>query len=153
MDPLFKKLNFKDQDEVVVLHAPKSFLPNLENMQGLTKVFESAEELKSIGFLLVFVTEKEVMENIVRTNAEKFEGDTLVWIAYPKKSSKKYTCNFNRDTGWEVFGEHDMEPVRQVAIDEDWSALRFRKIDYIKKMTRRESFALSEKAKSRLPKK
>ena len=150
MDPVFKKLNFKNQDQVLVLNAPDSFLPNLENMQDLTTVFKSADELNSISFLLVFVTEKNVMENIVRTNAEKFEGDTLVWIAYPKKSSKKYTCNFNRDTGWEVFGAHDMEPVRQVAIDEDWSALRFRKVDYIKKMTRSESFALSEKAKSRL---
>jgi len=35
------------------------------------------------------------------------------------------------------------EPVRQVAIDEDWSALRFRKVEQIKKMTR--NFAYTEK--------
>jgi hypothetical protein len=36
-----------------------------------------------------------------------------------------------------------------VAIDEDWSALRFRKVGYIKTITRRESFAMSKVAKER----
>jgi hypothetical protein len=50
-------------------------------------------------------------------------------------------------------GRYSLEPVRQVAIDEDWSALRFRKVGYIKNITRRESFALSEEAKRRTDKK
>jgi|GEM_PF-6580646 len=60
------------------------------------------------------------------------------------------TCNFNRDTGWGVLGPHGLEGVRQVAIDDDWTALRFRKVDYIKTMTRKFG-ALSEggKAKTR----
>jgi hypothetical protein len=29
-------------------------------------------------------------------------------------------------------GEYNLEPVRQVAIDKDWSALRFRRVDKIK---------------------
>jgi hypothetical protein len=36
-----------------------------------------------------------------------------------------------------------------VAIDEDWSALRFRDVAFVKKITRRESFALTEEAKNR----
>jgi hypothetical protein len=35
-----------------------------------------------------------------------------------------------------VLGDAGFEPVRQVAIDEDWSALRFRRVEYIKSMTR-----------------
>ena len=31
-----------------------------------------------------------------------------------------------------------------VAIDEDWSALRFRRVEFIKKMTRRKSMTISE---------
>jgi hypothetical protein len=76
--------------------------------------------------------------------------DPAVWIAYPKASSKTYTCDFNRDTGWAELGALGYEPVRQVAINSDWSALRFRKVEYIKTMTR--SFAMTElgKQKSRL---
>ena len=32
----------------------------------------------------------------------------------------------NRDTLWPILGEHGMRPVSQVAIDDTWSALRFR---------------------------
>jgi hypothetical protein len=57
----------------------------------------------------------------------------MLWFAYPKKSSVNYTCDFSRDTGWEILGRHGFEGVRMVAIDQDWSALRFRRVEYIKK--------------------
>jgi hypothetical protein len=38
--------------------------------------------------------------------------------------------------------------VRQVAIDEDWSALRFRRVAHIKKMTR--SFAMTSEGKQKV---
>jgi uncharacterized protein YdhG (YjbR/CyaY superfamily) len=69
-------------------------------------------------------------------------------VAYPKGTSKRYKCEFNRDDGWTVFGEAGYEPVRMVAIDEDWSALRFRKVEKIGKMTR--SRAISEPGKERI---
>jgi len=74
--------------------------------------------------------------------------DGLVWFAYPKGTSKKYTCEFNRDTGWAILGKHDYEPVRAIAIDEDWTAMRFRKAEHIKKMTR--SFAMSDTGKKKV---
>ena len=74
-----------------------------------------------------------------------------MWYAYPKGTSKRYTCEFNRDNGWAVVGEQGFEPVRQVAIDEDWSALRFRKVSFIKTMTR--SFAMTEEGKKKVGKK
>ena len=44
--------------------------------------------------------------------------------------------------------EHGFEPVRQVAIDEDWSALRFRRAEHIKTMTR--SFAMTTTGKEKV---
>jgi hypothetical protein len=69
-------------------------------------------------------------------------------MCYPKGTSKTYQSDFNRDTGWEIMGRYDMEAIRQVAIDEDWSAIRFRKADYIKSLTRKFA-ALSEKGKKK----
>jgi hypothetical protein len=37
------------------------------------------------------------------------------------------------------------EPVGMVAIDEDWSALRFRRVEFIKTMNRPESVRLTKK--------
>jgi hypothetical protein len=50
-------------------------------------------------------------------------------------------------------GQYNLEGVRQVAIDEDWSAQRFRKIAFIKKFSRQEKMALSQEGKKELLKK
>ena len=59
------------------------------------------------------------------------EGDAVLWFAYPKKSSKRYACEFDRDRGWEVIRAAGWDSVRMVALDEDWSALRFRRTAFI----------------------
>ncbi len=46
-------------------------------------------------------------------------------------------------------GNAGFEPVRQVAIDDDWSALRFRRTEYIKSFTRSNTMALSPEGKRR----
>ena len=45
-----------------------------------------------------------------------------------------------------------MEGVRQVAIDEDWSALRFRSAKHIKSLERNPKMALSKEGKQRTTK-
>ena len=156
MTPLFKKINYKDQRTILIINPPESFSAELEAMSAsLTEqqmdvtIITNHSLLKKIGFTVIFVTKKAEINTIIGDIAPKLEGDAVLWFAYPKGSSKKYMCDFNRDTGWEKLGEYNLEPVRQVAIDQDWSALRFRNIDYIKKLKRREGFALSEKGKMR----
>jgi hypothetical protein len=41
------------------------------------------------------------------------------------------------------------EPVRMVALDEDWSALRFKKAENIKTMTRGVEWRMSEEGKKK----
>lgn len=72
----------------------------------------------------------------MRVAAERTGGDALVWFAYPKGTSKQYRSTINRDTGWQVLGAAGFEPVRMVAIDEDWSGVRFRRAEFIKSMIR-----------------
>ncbi len=74
-------------------------------------------------------------------------------MVYPKGTSKKYTCEFNRDNGWQRLGEHGFEPVRMVAIDEDWSALRFRRAEHIKTMTRSSAISEAGQQKAKKPSK
>lgn len=149
MTPLLKKLNFKDQEQLLVLNSPESFFGELQEMKSVATVVTDLEEIQGIEFLIAFVTTKKEIENLVRSIDRKLIGDVIFWICYPKASSKKYSCDFNRDTGFEILGEFDFEGVRQVALDEDWSALRFRKVNYIKNITRKESFALTKEAKER----
>ena len=59
-----------------------------------------------------------------------------LWFAYPKKTGAIAT-DINRDRGWEALAAHDLLPVTQIAIDDTWSALRFRYRDEIAKLTRK----------------
>jgi hypothetical protein len=74
-------------------------------------------------------------------------GNAVVWFAYPKGSSSR--CEFNRDPPGGPPGDAGFEPVRQVAIDEDWSALRFHRVEFIKNLTRAASGALTDEARRR----
>ena len=73
----------------------------------------------------------------------------MVWLAYPKGSSKKYKSTIDRNSGWAGMGTAGFEPVRMVAIDEDWSGLRFRRVDFIKTMTRGKGHALSAEGRKK----
>ncbi|MFC5649655.1 hypothetical protein ACFPYJ_11085 [Paenibacillus solisilvae] len=58
--------------------------------------------------------------------------DALFWITYPKQSSKVKT-DINRDRLWAMVQDKSgYRPVSNVAIDEKWSALRFRHQDKVK---------------------
>lgn len=146
MEGIFKKLNYKGQENVHVLNAPASFQVELLALEGQAKVLTQAEG--EVHFALGFVMTQDQVQAIAHSIGPKLQGDAVFWLAYPKKSSKKYSSDINRDVGWDALGEYQLEPVRQVAIDEDWSALRFRKLEYIKDFKRKFG-PLSEEGKKK----
>lgn len=151
MNPLLKKLNFKNQESITILNSPVSFseeMNDFKNYLGLNQEISS----KKIEFILIFVTKQEEIDNLIPEIVGRIEEDGLLWMVYPKGTSKKYKCDFNRDTGWAILGKYGYEPVRMVAVDEDWSALRFRKAEFIKTLTRNENHILSEKGKEKAKK-
>jgi len=145
---VFAKLNLKDQAEIVVLNAPQSFEAELRRLSGV-RVHRALPRSGPIAFALAFVTRQAELDAFAKSLAKRAEGDAIVWFAYPKGTSKRYTCEFNRDTGWQALGAAGFEGVRGVAIDEDWSALRFRRVEFIKSMKRDPQRALSAAGKKR----
>jgi hypothetical protein len=148
MTPLFKKLNLGVSDTILVLNSPQSFETELSQLVGIRVQREATSKVKP-SFAIGFAVTQADCDLISLTFAKTTEGDAIVWIAYPKVSSKKYQCEFNRDTGWSVLGDAGFEPVRQVAIDEDWSALRFRRTEYVRSLTRSNTMAISSEGKRR----
>ena len=153
MTPLFKKLNLKDQATITVVNAPDSFEPELEAIQEIQAISVQSKPSRwsSVEFAIFFVQTLSQVKAAAKQIA-KTKDDPVIWLAYPKGTSKNYTCEFNRDTGWQAIGDVGFEGVRQVAIDADWSALRFRRVDHIKTMKRRNSMAISKKGKARTKK-
>jgi hypothetical protein len=145
---VFKKLNLRDQAEVVVLDAPATFEPEIAKLSGVT-VRRALTSGAPVSFALAFVTRQGELDALATAITKRAMGDPVVWFAYPKQSSKSVKCEFNRDTGWGILGRAGLEPVRMVAIDADWSAVRFRRVEHIKTMTRDPSYALSSGGKKK----
>ena len=131
LSPLFKKLNLGTHDEIVLFNAPESFEPELKRLKGV-KIVRDPGKPKAVKFGLAFSMTQSQLDRVSKLIAAASEGDAVLWFAYPKGSSKRYTCEFNRDNGWGVIRASGFDSVRMVAIDEDWSALRFRRLEYVK---------------------
>jgi len=129
---LFKKLNLKDQAEIVVVNVPASFEPELSQLDSV-RVVRNPSKVKNVEFTIAFAITQAELDRASKELSAKAKGDAILWIAYPKGTSKRYKCEFNRDSGWTVLGEAGFEGVRMVAIDEDWSALRFRRTEFVKR--------------------
>jgi hypothetical protein len=135
MPTFWDKLNLKEDQQIVVLNAPKSFAAVLKE-QPRGRVHQSISTAKEITFALVFVEKKIELDKVSAAVVARAAGDAVLWFAYPKGTSKRFACDFNRDTGWDVLRAAGFDTVRQVAIDEDWSALRFRRTEFINQRSR-----------------
>jgi len=135
MATLFDKLQLKDHKEILVLQAPESFEKDLSQLPVL-HIHRTIDSLPEISFSLAFVTKQSEVDVLAPKIAARAKGDAAVWFAYPKGTSKKYKCDFNRDTGWAALNAAGFDTVRSIAIDEDWTGLRFRRTEFIKSSKR-----------------
>lgn len=135
LTPLFKKLNLGSHDEIVLFDVPDSFEAELKKLKHVT-IVRNPSKPKAVRFAMAFAAAQSQLDRASKILAAAAEGDAVLWFAYPKGTSKRYTCEFNRDSGWGVIRAAGFESVRMVAIDEDWSALRFRRLEYVNSSTR-----------------
>ena len=151
MHGIWRKMQVKDRTRFLVLGAPKEFQPVLQDRDPDWEM-ETREAIGPVDsggaagggaaptydVVVIFVSEPEHISRaaeVIQTNVAG--DDTLLWICYPKKSSKKYKSPITRDEGWDPVIDLGWEGVRQIAIDDDWSALRFRPREAIKNYTRK----------------
>jgi hypothetical protein len=125
-EALLRKLGLKPGTAGQVVGRP-------EALAGLP--LKEWQEGEQPDWLMAFVHDKAAVPAIVARLLPAYRTGRHLWFAYPKKSGSIRT-DISRDAGWEPLAERDMLPCMQVAIDADWSALRFRRRDEIKNMTR-----------------
>jgi len=95
---IFAKLNLKDQPEIVVLNAPDSFEDALGSLRSV-RVIRQLSAAKDLSFAITFVSRQRELDKLSRAISRKARGDALLWFAYPKGTSRRYTCEFNREKG------------------------------------------------------
>jgi hypothetical protein len=77
--------------------------------------------------LLVFVTDQAALEKHRHRIVNAVNEKRLTWVAYPKAG--RLGTDLNRDALAALLNASGVQPVRQIAVDDVWSALRFRPND------------------------
>ncbi|MDF2699114.1 MAG: hypothetical protein K0Q49_670 [Haloplasmataceae bacterium] len=147
MNEILKKLNLKNlTDFRLILNAPKEYLEIFLN-DNIS--LDANIQKNKYQFIQVFgISNYEIKESASKV-IDYLDDDGLLWLCYPKKTSKKYKgSDCDRDKVASLLAEFNFEPVRQVAIDDDFSALRFRHVSNIKTMVRKS--AETEAGKKRI---
>ncbi|GAA0461620.1 hypothetical protein Aca07nite_74100 [Actinoplanes capillaceus] len=91
----------------------------------LTPMPEGVREtgtLATASTAVLFVENAGAVREQLDRNRADLDKPAAFWIVYPKGNK----ADINRDSLWPIVADFDMRPCGQVAIDERWSALRFR---------------------------
>lgn len=132
---LAEKLLIKPRNKVGIFNAPQGYVESLAPLPDDVKIQTRG---KDFDVVQVFVYNKADIDSRCMKAAELVNPGGIVWFTYPKKSGKIKT-DISRDTGWDTVVDAGWEGVTQIAIDETWSALRFRPLSEIKVLTRKKT--------------
>ena len=132
MKDLLSKLNYSEQERIAVLNAEDNFYASLSDELKNVTIDKEIDPRYPYNFIIIFVKSVSEVEFLTPIVLHNLMADGVLWLCYPKKTSKKYSSDIDRDHGWKVLNDSGLHGIRMVAIDEDWSALRFRNIKYIK---------------------
>lgn len=116
-----RKLQIPTAATVVVLGRPDGV--DLE-IPGDCVVVSDPEAADAAPAVVAFLVHAADLEPVAGPALAAARADRLAWIAYPK--SRQLGTDLNRDILAGLVAEHGVQPVRSVAIDGVWSALRFR---------------------------
>jgi hypothetical protein len=84
----------------------------------------SADDPAAADALIAFAASSQELDGLREPVLASARRDALTWIAYPKAG--QLGTDLNRDTLAQRMQPEGVRPVRQVALDAVWSALRFR---------------------------
>jgi hypothetical protein len=109
----------------VIAEAPAGF--ELLLPPDVELALEFPARLHDGDAVLAFVVDSEQVGRLaaILKRCQPKAGEARLWVAYPKGGSGVVT-DLTRDRGWEKLRALGLAAVAQVAVDDVWSALRFR---------------------------
>ncbi len=127
MNTILQKLRHKDDQNALLLNAPERFRIEVADSNLRHDVTDRDGHF---DFVLLFVENKADIDRLGPVAVRSGRYDAVLWIAYPKGGGSA-TAGINRDRGWDAITALGLQPVAQVAIDDVWSALRFRPAEQV----------------------
>jgi len=118
--PVAERLQVKGDRRLAVMGAPAS----LESTIGARKVRCDVGEADVV---LLFAADRARLVSGLPVVLAKAQRTVILWLAYPKLTSR-LAADLSRDVIHALAPEYGLDTVSQIAIDEDWSALRLKRV-------------------------
>ncbi|WCT14656.1 YdeI/OmpD-associated family protein [Mucilaginibacter jinjuensis] len=129
MNPIAKKLLIKPGTNWLFVNAPEDYLAYIDPLPDNVHVsFESSDKVDG---LQLFVKNKAELTAELKTIQPALKPDTILWITYPKKNTKIPTDLAMMDS-WDEVKQYGLDTVASAAINDTWTALRFRPKNLVK---------------------
>ncbi len=125
ISPTAKKLGLRPGMRALVVSAPSGYLKSLDPWPEGVVISEAIDGTYEL--VQFFATRRAEIGKLAKKLLRAAAPNALVWITYPKKTSG-VESDLSREAVWEAMEGTGWRPVSQIAIDEVWSALRFRPI-------------------------
>lgn len=126
MKALAQKLLIKSGNRIALVNAPPGYA---ERLQPLPDGAEVVDLQPGLDVVQVFAHDKAELERAADAFGSVRDGG-LLWVCYPK-GGKKAATDLNRDLLWQELSKVGLAGVTLVAVDDTWSAMRFRAADEV----------------------
>ncbi len=128
MSDLVRKLLIKAGYRVGLVNPPAGYLDRLHPLPDGASVVRSTGA--TVDVLQVFVRDAADLRKLDPKVFQRVKPDGVLWVCYPKGGTKAGT-DLNRDVLWKAMEKNRLVGVTLVAIDDTWSAMRFRSPDRV----------------------
>ncbi|MDB5030373.1 YdeI/OmpD-associated family protein [Mucilaginibacter sp.] len=122
MSALAKKLQIKPGKRWLLFNTPDNYLATLGPLSDIEIFFEPKGQFDGVQLFVRDTTELTLSLTII---APVLKHDAVFWITYPKKNSG-IDSDLEMMGSWDICKEYNLRPVSSAAINEIWTALRFR---------------------------
>jgi hypothetical protein len=119
--PLARKLGVRPNETLIALNAPENYAQLLEGLPENVTI--SGRVTAKPVFVHLFVRQRSDLEKRLRALRIRLDDAGILWISWPKKSSKVAT-DITEDTIRAVALPLGFVDVKVCAVDETWSGLK-----------------------------
>jgi hypothetical protein len=120
---LAKKMKLKPGQRAAVLNAPPGYLDELKPLPDGVELVENLDG--EFDWVQIFVQDQAKLATIAPNLAPALKPESLLWLSFPKGSSKIQT-DLTRDRGWESLQGSDLKWTNLISVNETWSAFSLR---------------------------
>jgi len=121
--PLAKKLGIKEGITIVLYNRPDYYWDLFSDLPESIKELTGVKK-EEADFIHVFCKTIEELEKIIPIYKAALKKTGMLWVSWPKGSSKIST-NLKRDDIRSYVLHIGLVDIKVAAIDEDWSGLKF----------------------------